>query len=73
MNLKGREDQNGAKPSEVQHLHTWKHEKGRWRVLNFKGSAPMATRWGRPTPRFGRPLWARLGLSFFVWAPKVMG
>ena len=32
MNLKGREDQNGAKPSEVQRLHTRKHEKGRWRV-----------------------------------------
>ena len=41
--------------------------------FEFKGPAPTATRWGRPTPRFGRPLWARLGLSFFVWAPKVMG
>jgi len=32
MNLKGREDQNGAKPSKVQRLHTRKHEKGCWRV-----------------------------------------
>ena len=32
MNLKGRDNQNGAKPSEVQCLHTRKHEKGRWGV-----------------------------------------
>ena len=41
--------------------------------FKFKDSAPMATRWGRPTPRFGRPLWALLGPRFFVWASKVVG
>jgi hypothetical protein len=28
LNLKGREDQNGAKHAEVQRLHTRKHERG---------------------------------------------
>ena len=23
--------------------------------FQFKGTAPTATRWGRPTPRFGHP------------------
>jgi len=29
----------------------------KWDVggFKFKGSAPTAMRWGRPTPRFGRP------------------
>ena len=63
MNLKGREDQNGAKPSEVQCLHTRKHEKGRWE-FKFKGSAPTATRWGQPTPRFGRPPLGSVGPPF---------
>ena len=41
--------------------------------FKFKDPAPTATRWGRPAPRFGRPLWARLGLNFLVLALKVMG
>ena len=32
--------------------------------FKFKGSAPTATRWGRPTPRFGRPPLGSAGLPF---------
>ena len=32
--------------------------------FKFKGSAPTATRWGRPTPRFGRPPLGSVGPPF---------
>ena len=32
--------------------------------FKFKGSAPTATRWGRPTPRFGRPPMGSAGPQF---------
>ena len=57
MNLKGREDQNGAKPS-VQ--GNTKRDVGEFK---FKDSAPTVTRWGRPTPRFGHPPLGSTGLQ----------
>ena len=32
--------------------------------FKFKGSAPTATRWGQPTPRFGRPPLGSVGPPF---------
>ena len=63
MNLKGIEDQNGVKPSKVQRLHKGnkKRDVGEFK---FKDSAPMATRWGRPTPSFGRPPLGSTGPQF---------
>ena len=53
MNLKGREDQNGANLPKfsVSTQGNMKRDVGEFK---FKGPAPTATRWSRPTPRFGR-------------------
>jgi len=72
LNLKGREDQNGAKLAEKHNMHRRKHERA-------IGSLNSKAERQRPQSGAGRPLgataplWARLPSSFVWWAVHVIG